>query len=185
MPYTWHLTASGRYRPLPEVAAAAFIAAAREAGAEVDEAGAHDLASNLAALPPYPEVAESLERLGDRRLAVLSNGTADGVRALVERAGLGSHFEHLLSVDEVERFKPAPEAYGLAPRAFAAPAAEVVLVSAHEWDLAGAQAAGLKGALVARETAPTSFLGQEAEVVVGDLRELPSALDRFEGRPAD
>jgi len=180
VPYTWHLTVCGRYRPLPEVAAAAFAAAAREAGAELDEPGTRDLASGLTELPAYPDVAEALERLADRRLAVLSNGTAEGVTSLVEGAGVGGHFDHLLAVDGVERFKPAPEAYGLLIRAFAAPPADLLLVSAHEWDIAGAQAAGLSGALVAREGPPTSFLGHEADLVVGELGELPAALERFE-----
>ncbi len=183
-PYTCHLTASGRYRPLPDVAAAAFAAAAREAGVELDEPGARDLASGLTELPAYPDVAEALERLADRRLAVLSNGTADGVTSLVEGGGVGGHFDHLLPVDQVGRFKPAPapEAYGLVIRAFAAPPGDLLLVSAHEWDIAGAQAAGLRGALVAREGTPTSFLGHEADLVVGDLGELPAALESFEAQ---
>ena len=184
VPYTWHLTASGRYRPMPEVAAAAFAAAAREAGAELDEPGARELAGGLTDLPAYPDVTAALEALGNRRLAVLSNGTAEGVGTLVRGAGVEGRFEHLLAADAVERFKPAPAVYGLLTDAFRAPPAEVMLVSAHEWDLAGAQAVGLRGALVTREGAPTSFLGHEADLVVGDLGELPAALERFEAERA-
>jgi 2-haloacid dehalogenase len=138
VPYTWHLTASRRYRPLPEVAAAAFSAAAREAGAELDAPGARELAGGLIELAVYPDVPETLARLAGRRLAVLSNGTADGVEALIAGAGIGGHFEYLLAVDGIERFKPAPEAYALATGAFGIPPREVLLVSAHEWDVAGA-----------------------------------------------
>ncbi|CAA9515697.1 MAG: hypothetical protein AVDCRST_MAG45-2192 [uncultured Solirubrobacterales bacterium] len=180
VPYTWHLTASARYRPITEVAASAFAAAAREAGAELDEPGARKLAGSLTELPAYPDVAGGLEALGDRRLAVLSNGTAAGIETLVRGAGVDGHFDHLLAADAVERFKPAPEVYGLLTDAFGAEPAELMLVSAHEWDVAGAQAAGLRGALVAREGAPTSFLDHEADLVVGDLGELPDALERFE-----
>jgi 2-haloacid dehalogenase len=183
VPYTWHLTASGRYRSLPEVAEAAFTAAARDAGAGLDAAGARELAAGLLELPAHPDVA-TLEQLEDRRLAVLSNGTHEGVAALVEGAGLADRFEHLLAAHEVGRFKPAPEAYALCERAFGTPAHDLVLVTAHEWDVAGAQAAGLRAALVAREGAPTSFLGHEADVVIADLGELPAALRRLEGVPA-
>ena len=184
VPYTWHLTASGRYRPIPEVATAAFAAAARESGAELDEPGARELAGGLTELPAFPDVPAALEALGDRRLAVLSNGTAEGVEGLVRGAGVEGHFEHLLAADAVKRFKPAAEVYGLLTDAVSSPPAEVMLVSAHEWDVAGAQAAGLRGALVAREGAPTSFLGHEADLVVGDLGELPAALERFEAERA-
>ncbi len=184
VPYTWHLTASGRYRPIMEVATAAFAAAAREAGADLDEPAARELAGGLTELPAYPDVAAALEALGDRRLAVLSNGTAPGIDALIRGAGVEGHFDHLLAADAVERFKPAPEAYGLLTDAFRAQPADLMLVSAHEWDIAGAQTAGLRGALVAREGAPTSFLGHEADLVISDLGELPAALERFEAERA-
>lgn len=131
-------------------------------------------------LPPYPDVARGLLALGDRRLVVLSNGTAAGVGSLVAGAGMRNHFDHVLTVDAVERFKPAPEAYGLATRALGAEPEELLLVSAHEWDVAGAQAAGLRGALVTRAGAPTSFLGHEPDLTVGDLPALGAALERLE-----
>lgn len=180
VPYTWHLTASGAHRPLPEVAASALFAAAREAGAELDGRGAEELAGGLTELPPYPDAAAGLERLADRSLAVLSNGTIEGVTALVEGAGLRERFDHLLAAELVERFKPAPAVYALCARAFRAEAGETVLVSAHEWDVAGAQAAGLRGAFVARRGPPTSFLGHEPDIVVDGLADLPAALERYE-----
>ena len=185
VPYTWHLTASGRYRPITEVATSAFAAAAREAGAELDEHGARELAGGLTELPAYPDVADGLEALGDRRLAVLSNGTKAAIEGLVRGAELDGRFDHLLAADAVERFKPAPEVYGLLTEAFRARPADLVLVSEHEWDVAGAQAAGLRGALVAREGAPTSFLGHEADVVVGDIGGLAAALERLETERAN
>lgn len=179
VPYTWHLTASEAYRPLPEVAQSALLAAAREAGATLDEAGARGLAAGLKDLPAFPDVAPMLAGIADTALAVLSNGTGDGLEALVGAAGLRDHFDHLLSVDRVGRFKPAPDVYALAASAFGTESnGEVLLVSAHEWDLAGASAAGLRTALVAREGAPTGFLDHEPEIVVDSLAALPNALRR-------
>ncbi len=177
VPYTWHLTASERYRPLPEVAEEALLAAAREAGATLDEQGARELAAELTELPVYPGVASMLEGLAGTPLAVLSNGTGEGVEALFSAAGLRERFDHLLAADVVGRYKPAPEVYALATTAFgAASNDDVLLVSAHEWDVAGAQAAGLRGALVAREAAPTGFLGHEPDIVVDTLAALPQAV---------
>lgn len=177
VPYTWHLTASDSYRPLPEVAQEALLAAAREAGATLDEAGARDLAGGLTELSTHPDVAPMLEGLAGTPLAVLSNGTGDGVEALVRAAGLRERFDHLLAADELARFKPAPEVYALATTAFGAKSnGDVLLVTAHEWDVAGAQAAGLRTALVAREGAPTGFLGHEPDIEVDTLAALPEAV---------
>ncbi|MBA3420788.1 MAG: haloacid dehalogenase type II [Thermoleophilaceae bacterium] len=177
VPYTWHLTASECYRPLPRVAQSALLAAAREAGVTLDEKGARELAGGLIELPAYPDVAPMLEGLAGTPLAVLSNGTGEGVEALVTAAGLRERFDHLLAADQVGRFKPAPEVYALAPMAFGAESdGDVLLVSAHEWDVAGAQAAGLRAALVAREGAPTGFLGHEPDIVVDTLAALPEAV---------
>lgn len=179
VPYTWHLTASETYRPLPEVAREALLAAAREAGATLDEQGARDLVGGLTELPVYPDVAPMLEGLAGTPLAVLSNGTGQGLEALLGAAGLREGFDHLLAADRIGRYKPAPEVYALATTAFGVESNDdVLLVSAHEWDVAGAQAAGLLGALVAREGGPTGFLGHEPDIVVDTLADLPEAVRR-------
>lgn len=180
VPWTWHATVSGHYRPFPEVAASALVSAAREQGLDLDPAGTQEIAAGLTSLPPFPDAAPALERLqdGGRPLAILSNGTAKGIEALVDAAGLAGRFDHLLAADSVGRFKPAPEVYALAGDAFGVPAEQVLLVSGNEWDVAGAQQAGLRGAWVARGRPRTGFLGVEPDVVVEELADLPAALGR-------
>jgi 2-haloacid dehalogenase len=174
IPWTWHLTATGGYRPFPEVAALALAAAAREAGEEMSDASG--LVRGLRELPPFPEVAGALAELDHVPLAILTNGTPDGAAELVRRAGLEGRFAHLLSVDAVRRFKPAAEVYALAPEAFATSADRVLLVSGNDWDVAGAQAAGLRGAWVARGRSWTGALGAEPDVVVETLADLPARI---------
>src|SRR3954470_24219821 len=89
VPWTWHATAAGAFRPLPEIA----VAAARAAGAPDPEA----VADELRRLPLFPDVVAGLDALAGRRLAVLSNGTSEGIRALVANAGIEDRFEHLLA----------------------------------------------------------------------------------------
>src|SRR4051794_5033721 len=79
LPWTWHVTAAGHFRPLPEIVAAAGIDPDR-----------------VRSLPAFDDVAEGLAAL-DRPRAVLSNGTLDGVRALVDGAAL--RFDHLLAAE--------------------------------------------------------------------------------------
>src|SRR5207247_8335607 len=74
--------------------------------------------STLRKLRPYPEVAQSLRRLRDAglRLATLTNSTAQTAEAQLTYTGLRDHFEQVISADEIQCFKPAPEVYQLAAR---------------------------------------------------------------------
>src|SRR3954470_9994185 len=162
VPWTWHLTASGVWSPLPEIAA---------------HAGGEEAAERLTSLPAFPDVRPGLDALAGRPpLAILSNGTQDGARTLVENAGLAGRFEHILTADQVERYKPAPEVYGMAPRAFQTRADRVLMVSSNEWDIAGASFAGLLTAWLGRGREPSWVLGVEPDLVLDSLTDLAPAL---------
>jgi len=171
-PWTWLATAAGAYRPLPELAEQAFTAAAAEIAADID---AGQLAEQLTELPLFPEAKATLAALEGERLAVLSNGTADGLEQLLTRAGIRDRFEHVLAADSVGRYKPAPEVYALAPRAFGVVARDVTLVSGNNWDAAGAKIAGLRSVWVSRGKPLTPVLGVTPDEVVEDLTGLTFA----------
>src|SRR3954447_14817502 len=167
VPSTWHLTAAGRFEPFPEVAEQAL----RDCGSDPEAAGA------LTELPAFDDVAPGLAGMPDGvPLAVLSNGTGDGVAALVANAGLEGRFEHLLAADAVRRYKPAPELYALAPRALGVAPEEVLLVSGNEWDVTGAHWAGLRTAWIARGKPFAPFLGIEPDVRAEDIEDLARTL---------
>jgi 2-haloacid dehalogenase len=174
-PWTWLATAADSYLPLPELAQDAFESAAQELGAEVDAAA---LADKLTELPLFPEVKDALDTLRDRKLAVLSNGTADGLERLLANAGIRDRFTHVLTADSVARYKPAPEVYALAPRAFGLHADEVTLVSGNAWDAIGAKLAGLRSVWVSRGRPLAPVLGLTPDEVVDDLTGLTFASDR-------
>ena len=178
IPWTWHVTASGDYEPFPQLAAEAVQAAAYEAGLRLEMSRAEWVVEGLKELPAFDDVRPGLEQLKQAGLplAVLSNGTAEGVDALIEHNGLDGLFAHTLVADSVKRFKPAREVYGLAVDAFGVPADRVMLVSGHEWDVAGASRAGLRTGWVARGEKFTSVLGERADLEVEDLRELGARL---------
>jgi HAD superfamily hydrolase (TIGR01509 family) len=155
VPWTWHVTASGRFQPLPKIAEAAGIDP-----------------EPLKSLPAYDGVAEGLNTLRGTPLAVLSNGTLEGVTALTENAGLRARFQHLLAADQVERYKPAPEIYALAADAFGCEPGRVLLVSGNEWDVTGAARFGLRTAWLARDREPSWVLGVEPDLVVQRIADL-------------
>ena len=178
IPWTWHTTAAGRYMPLPDLAAQAVQAAGREAGLRLERSRCDWIVEGMKELPAFDDVKPGLTRLKESgaRLAVLSNGTADGVSSLIAHNGLDRLFDHVLVADSVKRFKPAREVYALATEAFGAAPDRVMMVSGHEWDVAGAGQAGLKTGWVARGERFTPTLGVAADIEAEDLRDLSERL---------
>jgi 2-haloacid dehalogenase len=130
-------------------------------------------------LDPWPDVRPGLEELRRRCVtATLSNGH---LALLVDLARHGDlRFDCLLSAELAHAYKPAAEAYQTAARLLGREPAELMLVAAHPWDLAGARAAGLRTAFVNRplEYGPGSPTRQDADAdeSVGDLHELAQRL---------
>jgi 2-haloacid dehalogenase len=78
-------------------------------------------------LPTHPEVPDALSRLRSAGfpLATLTNSSPEMVRAQLGYAGILELFDQVLSVEEVRRYKPAPEPYQLAAERFGAWPSEV------------------------------------------------------------
>ena len=65
-------------------------------------------------------------------------------------AKLSEYFERVLSVSEVNRFKPARQTYEFAANSLGVGPREILMVAAHPWDLMGAAAAGCQTAFIRR-----------------------------------
>lgn len=131
-------------------------------------------------LDPYPEVPETLRRLkaSGMRLAILSNGTPDMLRAASESAGIRNLLDALFSVEEVGIFKPAPEVYAIATRGLDLPARRIAFLSSNAWDAQGAAAFGFRTIWVNRAGAPRERLPGELAAEIRDLSALPTLLGR-------
>ena len=138
-------TVTGGYRPFGELGAAALAMVAPDASPDA-------LRSGMTTLPPHPDTRPALEALRDRgdRLAALTQSMPEVLEQQLANAGIRDLFDHALSVDAVQRFKPAPEPYRYACERLGAQPEEATMVAAHAWDVAGAGAAGLQTVLVAR-----------------------------------
>lgn len=130
--------------------------------------------STLRKLRPFPEVAQSLQRLRDAglRLATLTNSTAQAAEAQLTFAGLRDHFEQVISADEIQCFKPAPEVYHLAARRLNVEPGQVRMVAAHDWDVTGALRAGCAAVFVARPGQVMNPFGPQPDVRGTDLGEV-------------
>ena len=130
--------------------------------------------STLRKLRPYPDVPKSLERLraGGLRLAVLTNSTAQAAEVQLTYAGLRDYFEQVISADEIQCFKPAPEVYHMAAKRLGVEPEQIRLVAAHDWDVTGALRAGCAAAFVARPAQVMNPFGPQPDVKGVDLAEV-------------
>jgi 2-haloacid dehalogenase len=81
----------------------------------------------------------------------------------------------VLSVEQVRRYKPAPEPYHMAAQRLGVGPSEMRMVAAHDWDVWGAMQAGCAAAYVARTAVPF-VLGRPPDITGPDLSALADAI---------
>ncbi|PXX99974.1 haloacid dehalogenase type II [Halomonas sp. LBP4] len=137
------------------------------------------LMATYARLPAFPEAATALARFSAAgvRCVAFSNGTGEAVAGLLEQAGLLEHFETVISVDEVKRFKPDPAVYAHLRNRLEVTPGDTWLISSNPFDVIGARHAGLHAAWVRRSLdAPFDPWGIEPDMTVADLDGLAERL---------
>jgi 2-haloacid dehalogenase len=172
-----------RYVDFTSAQRAALAMVAERAGVALDAAAADAIADRMRSLPPHAEVAGALTRVADAgfTLATLTNSPLDVADDQLGNAGLADRFSAILSADQVQALKPRREPYELVARTFGVALAEVRLVAAHSWDVAGALAAGCAAAFVARPGMVLSPLGAQPDVVGRDLGDVADRILAADG----
>ncbi|WP_037077802.1 haloacid dehalogenase type II [Pseudonocardia spinosispora] len=114
-----------------------------------DEETRWELVRTWHRLPAWPDAVEGLTRIRARYpVAALSNGGFALMTGLIKAAGLP--FDCILSAELAKAYKPDPRPYRTTAALLDVPPEEVLMVACHNWDLDGAQAAGLRTAFVER-----------------------------------
>lgn len=140
----------------------------------------------FAELVPHPDAGAAFRRLNeaDIRIIALTNGSADMTEQLLQRAGLETFVERIISINEVRHWKPRREVYLHAAKCLGVEPVRLALASAHAWDIHGAGRAGLTTAFVARgQPFPDTMMAPhlvadtlaEAVEALVKLRDLPVA----------
>ncbi len=102
-------------------------------------------------LDPWPDTVPGLERLKRRFIiAPVSNGHIALIVNMAKRAGLP--WDVVLGAEIAHAYKPQPEAYLSGVRALGLEPPQVMMVAAHNGDLAAAADLGLRTAFVPRPT---------------------------------
>ncbi len=102
-------------------------------------------------LKPWPDVVAGLTRLKSRFIiGTLSNGNVGLLTRMAKNAGLP--WDVVLGAETARAYKPMPEAYRAGARLLNLPPPRVMLVAAHNGDLAAAASEGFMTAFIARPT---------------------------------
>lgn len=125
--------------------------------AHLGEAERQHLNSVWHRLDAWPDAVAGLTRLKARfTICTLSNGNIGLLTNMAKRAGLP--WDCVLSAEVFRAYKPDPLTYLGVAQTFDLAPAEVLMVAAHQDDLAGARACGLQTAYIERplECGPTN-----------------------------
>ena len=172
--YTWLRALMGRYEDFWAVTESALRFALRKLDLTATDARIRALMEAYLSLASFPEVKSALERIQGRPVAILSNGSPKMLEAAVRSSGLGGLVQHVVSVDAVRTYKPAPAVYALGSGATGLPAAGTLFVSSNAWDVAGAKAFGYQVCWCNRSKAPAEELGLTPDYVVERLDQIPT-----------
>lgn len=166
------------YRHFDQIGVESLLTVAAKRGIALEAEDAMEIVAVMRALPPHPEVYNAMERLfdADVRMVALTNSSSDAANEQIENAGLHIFLRRVFSVEEVGLFKPNPAPYRHVARSLGVPPEDTVLVAAHDWDCAGALAAGAEAAFVRRPGVVWGLADAPPPLVVPDLARLADAI---------
>ena len=169
------LSATGDYAAFTDMAEAALRGLT---GYSISDEQVAQVMAGFNELPAFPDALPAITRLTEAgvRVACLTNGSAYLTSSFVNRTGLGSLVDRVISVGEVYRWKPATVVYLYAAEVMGVPPERMALVAAHDWDCHGAKRAGLTTAWVSRKSGGFGAPFAPPDVVGEDLTEVAAKL---------
>ena len=143
--YCWLRTLNRTYADFWQVSEDALRFTFAAAKIELPAASRSRIMQALLDFKPYPGAVQALRTLRDSgvRLAYVSNLTRPMLDTISAQAGIGDLFEHKLTTDAVQAYKPDPRAYAMAETAFGLKREEILFAAFGGWDAAGAKSFGL------------------------------------------
>lgn len=147
------LSSTGTFYSFPEIARGTLEVLVDSLGYPVDEGGIKHVLAAFAELPAHPDVKPALEKLreSDCQAVLLTNGSRANSEKLIRTNGIEHLVDGLLSVEDVQLWKPRTELYREAALRYQCAPENAALIAAHAWDIQGALSAGMHGIWVQRQ----------------------------------
>jgi 2-haloacid dehalogenase len=154
-----------------EVTADALDYTAAAMQVRLDPAARKRLLEAYLNLKPWPDARPALERLraAGVRIITIANFSPSMLRANADHAGLGTHFDELVSTARNGTYKPSAEAYALGLQALGMEKEEIVFAAFGGWDAYGAKRFGYPTYWVNRFRLPPEQLGTPPDGTSHDL----------------
>ncbi|HTW88415.1 MAG TPA: haloacid dehalogenase type II [Candidatus Binataceae bacterium] len=178
--YSFRRGLMGRYEPFSTCTRQALIYCSQVFGVPLSAQAERELLEQYQRLPAYPDARPALEKLkhNARKVIAFSNGEEKVVRALLANQGLLDSFDAVISVDEVQSFKPDPRVYQLLAARLGGSLSDIWMVSSNPFDVIGAKHAGLRAAWIRRRTtAVFDPWGLEPDLAVQDLNDFAARIE--------
>ncbi len=172
-------TVTGDYQDFGKIGVAALMMVAQNNHITITEEQAITaIKTPLLSLPPHPDVKEGLIALNALgfQIVSLTNSSNQAVETQFMNAGLTTYFDKRMSIEDIGVYKPDLRSYRWALLQLNVEPEEALMVAAHGWDIAGAEAAGLQTAFVARPGKALYPLATQPDYIVNNLTELVELL---------
>ncbi|MCW2119620.1 haloacid dehalogenase type II [Flavobacterium sp. 7A] len=121
-------------------------------GSVIDKAQKESLLQEYKKLPVFPDVVSTLEKLHKEniKLVAFSNGSRNAIIELLTNAQILHIFDKIVSVEDVQSFKPSPIVYAHLLKETDSEKSNTWLVSSNPFDITGAGSFGLQTIWVQR-----------------------------------
>ena len=174
MEYTRLRTLCGQYSDFWNVTQDALEYSCESLSLALADSNRATLMDAYAKLNSYPENSEALARMHEAGLllGILSNGTPAMLKTALDASGLAIFFSHVISIDKVQKYKTAPEAYQLGPEILGSSASDILFVSSNGWDVCGATWFGYQTFWLNRAGRPAERLGVSPHAVGKSMQEV-------------
>ncbi len=132
----------------------------------------------------YPGVRETLEALSGYRKGVVSNKREALSRRLLEELSLTTYFDVIFGSDSAGERKPSPKPILKMLDLFGLGTESAIMVGDSNYDIEAGRAAGIRVVAVTYGYRDAAVL-RGADVMIGDIRELPQKLTDMDSGEAD
>ncbi|HZA50152.1 MAG TPA: haloacid dehalogenase type II [Myxococcaceae bacterium] len=172
--YTWVRSLMGHYVDFWKVTEDGLVFAAKSLKLDLDSGKRKQLMEAYLSLATFPDVLPGLEQLAAAgyTLAILSNGAPPMLQAVAKSTGVDRFISEIISVDEIQIYKPSPRVYALAPKKLGTTTPATGFVSSNSWDVTGAASFGLTTFWINRGNQPADELGFAADQEIRKLTDL-------------
>jgi 2-haloacid dehalogenase len=174
MQYCFVNNALDSFHDFISIAGATLQMTGRTLGRTASGTDADDVTDLLKHLPVYEEVQPCLSQLNDLgfTIAALTNAPEKIVCDRMERTGLISYFEKVLSAETIKKYKPDKKVYEWASQKLSTNITEMLMVTSHGWDIAGANNAGMQTAFVKTNKQIPYSLSAPPRIICSSLSDL-------------